>query len=110
MLKNMKIGARLMMAFGCLIIGMVAAIGVGWAKLAAMDELVEAIVTKEWVKVGLTSEVKELAQDNAMATMELFLASDRQQIDRQLTRINANRDKVGAKINQIEALIRRPEG
>ena len=69
---NMKIGLRLAVGFGMVFVMMLAIIGVGISRLAAVNNVTDKIVTKDWTKAVLANDVIDLANDNAKANMELF--------------------------------------
>jgi methyl-accepting chemotaxis protein len=110
MLKNMKIGVKLGLGFGLVLMLLASIIGIGIARMAVMNENTDRIVNKDWVKASLANEIGDLANDNAKASMELFLTSDKQAITRVQERIENGKKKMTDTIGQLEGLLYLPEG
>ena len=61
-MKHMKIGMRLALGFGAVILLVVAMAGMGLTRLAEMHRITEAIITKDWQKTVLVMAFFTLAE------------------------------------------------
>lgn len=107
MLHRLSTTARLGCGFGLMSLLLAATVWLAENRLDALDDMVERIVGKDWAKVVLANEVLELADDNAQATFELFLISDRRPA---LERIEANKRTITEKLDTVESKLYLPEG
>jgi methyl-accepting chemotaxis protein len=110
MFKHMKIGVRLGLGFGAVLLIVASIVAVCLARLSAMNGDMEKLVQKDWVKAKLVTEVKEYANDNAKANMELFLAKDRQTIAKLQERIEANKKRITEHLEKLAGLLYRADG
>lgn len=110
MFKNMKIGARLGLGFGVTLVLMVIIIATGIFRLSGVNQLTEQIVTKDWTKAVIANDIIDHANDNAKASMELFLTKDKALINRTLERMEQNKKTITGKMQELEALLYLPEG
>ena len=76
MFKNLKIGVRLGAGFGIVLLILAAIVGIAMTRMSAMNGDTEKLVRMDWVKAKLVTEVKEFANDNAKANLELFLPQE----------------------------------
>lgn len=106
-MNKLSTAARLTCGFGVVMALLVGAVWLAESRLDALDQMVEKIVTKDWTKTVLANEVLELADDNAQATFELFLVSDRKPV---LARIEANKRAITEKLDVLEGKVYLPEG
>jgi len=110
MFKNMRIGLRLASGFGVVFLTMLIIVIVGLSQFADVHEITERIISVDWQKAALANELIVLAKDNARASMELFLLTDKAQISRVLERIESNKNAVSANLSKIEEITYKAEG
>src|SRR5713226_6051011 len=102
MMKNWKIGTRLMAGFGVLIALLV---GVGWLgldRMSQMNDNLDAIAKKQWGKVRLAQDALALVNDNARITMEMFIVKDKAAQDHLVELQDENKHKITEAIQKIE--------
>ena len=87
--KNWKIGTRLSLAFGVLILALVAVGWIGMDRMRRLNEVVQATVEQRSALVEMTTDAVQHSVDNARRTMQLFLLRDR--------------DKAGADADQVKS-------
>ena len=75
--KNWKIGTRLSLAFGVLILALVAVGWTGMDRMRRLNEAVQATVEQRSALVEMTTDAVQHSVDNARRTMQLFLLRDR---------------------------------
>jgi methyl-accepting chemotaxis protein len=108
-LTDMKIGVRLGLGFGLVLLLLATLIAVGLVRLASIGDINERIIGKDWVKGEATQTVNATTRDNARRTMELFVANDK---DKAATyqAIEANKKKIDGALATLDKLIYTPEG
>src|SRR5574340_97729 len=102
---NLRVGARLGLGFGLVLVMLSLIAIIGISRLSGVNEITNRITTKDWTKAVLANEIGDLANDNARASYELFLLTDKTAIARTLDRIDANKGKINDKLDQLDALI-----
>ncbi|MDE1943661.1 MAG: MCP four helix bundle domain-containing protein, partial [Betaproteobacteria bacterium] len=110
MFGNLKIGVRLGAGFGIVLLLMMVIIGVTLFRLGTIHEVNDRMVTKDWVKAQLAMDMRALANDNAQANLELFLAPDKAAVAKINERIDGNKKKITEKLEQLKQLLYMPEG
>ena len=72
-IANMKIGLRLGVAFGLILILMVVVIVSGLVRFASIGETSSKMIEKDWVKAEAANTINAMTRANARRTLELFL-------------------------------------
>ncbi len=105
-LSNLKVGTRLGMGFGVLLIACLTVGGIGWVRLAQLDEVVNRITTENWEKARLTMEMEIRTRDNAFKTGRVLMAGDDTEAVKVLKAEMAENSKLnGAALEQLEKLV-----
>jgi methyl-accepting chemotaxis protein len=107
---NLKVGTRLVLGFGLVLIMLALIATIGISRLAGVNEITNRISTKDWIKAVLANDVIGLANDNARASYELFLLTEKTAIAKTLERIDRNKKNITSKLDQLEGLIYLAEG
>jgi len=110
MFKNMKIGMRLGLGFGLVLVLLSTVAFIGIKELASVNEITNRMATKDWTKSVIANDVIDLANDNARASYELFLTNDKANIAKTLERMESNKKKITDKLEQLDQLLYKPEG
>ena len=110
MFKNMKVGVRLGLGFGLTLVLLSAIAIIGVQNLSRVNAITTKMATQDWTKSVLANDVIDLANDNARASYELFLLTDKAAIAKVLERIESNKNKINAKLEQLEQIVYMPEG
>src|SRR5262249_11453795 len=100
---NLAIGTRLSLAFGLLIVIMIA---VGWMGLSQMSKLhqnLESIVGKRYAMVQMANDAVEHHLENARSTTQLFLIKDKNEINQVLAGMSQNSREISEILDRIEA-------
>jgi methyl-accepting chemotaxis protein len=73
---NLKVGTRLGIGFAVLLVACLSVGGIGWYRLAQLDEVVNRITTENWEKARLTMEMEIRTRDNAFKTGRVLMAGN----------------------------------
>ena len=104
--SNMKVGTRLGMGFGVLLIACLVVGGIGWLRLSQLDEVVKRITTENWEKARLTMEMEIRTRDNAFKTGRVLMAGDDTEAVKVLKdEMSANSKLNTAALEQLEKLV-----
>jgi methyl-accepting chemotaxis protein len=104
-MNNLAIGTRLSLAFGLLIVIMIA---VGWMGLSQMSKLhrnLDSVVEKRYALVQKANDAVEHHLDNARSTIQLFLAKDKNEIDQILAAMSQNSREISDILQWIEGSV-----
>jgi methyl-accepting chemotaxis protein len=106
----MRISARLSVGFAVLI-GVL--LGIGWFgldRMAAIDNDLETIVRKRWLKVRLAEEALDLMNQNSRITLEIFLVDSRADVDRLISQQDQNKQRITDVMDTIEGGLEMDKG
>src|SRR5919198_732280 len=104
-MHHMKIGMRLALGFGAVIILVVAMAGMSLTRLAEMHRITEDIVTKDWQKTVLVNEIVNVANENGRANMEMLLVTDLETRNKILERMDSNTQKITELLEKLDGMI-----
>ena len=104
-MKHMKIGMRLALGFGAVILLVVVMAGMGLTRLANMHRITDNIVTKDWQKTVLVNEIIDVANENGRANLEMLLVTDLEARNKILARIDSNTQKVTELLEKLDSAI-----
>ncbi len=108
-IKNLKIGTRLGVGFGLLLLMLVSAnLLAGW-QFSRIADINDIIFEKDWVQADLVNGISEAARDNARLTAEMMLLDDKAQIERVNQKIDVNKTAITNALAQLDGLIYAPE-
>src|SRR3989344_8819561 len=110
MFMNMKIGVRMGLGFGAVLVLMVGVVWIGISRLDSVNALTDRIVAKDWVKASLATDAHELVNDNARANMELLIVADNEKMRKIFDRIESNKNKITAILEKLEGMLYVAEG
>ncbi len=110
MFKNLKLGQRLGIVFGIILMVMVLIIAESLRELSAVNRIAERMATQDWTKSVLANDIIDFANDNARASFELFLLTEATEIQAAKARIAANVLTINSRIEKLGGLLYLPEG
>ncbi len=110
MFANLKIGVRLGLGFGLVLLLLITVMGTGVVRLSSMGEITSRIVDKDWVKAELANSVERGASNNLRRNLEMLVLTDPAQIARAKEHIETNRKLVSESLDRLEPLLYVPEG
>ncbi|MRW92823.1 HAMP domain-containing protein [Duganella sp. FT80W] len=104
-LSNLKIGARLGLAFGAVLILMAILIGIGLQRLNSIGNLTGTVIDKDWIKAEAAATVGSTTRANAALTLELFITSDAARIAAIRRDIDSNKQIISKALETLNQLI-----
>jgi methyl-accepting chemotaxis protein len=108
--KDWKIGTRLGLGFGLLILMLLGAIAAAMLRFAQVGEINTRIIEKEWVKADAANLINATTRANARRTMELIIVADVAQLATIKERIAQNKKAIDEALQTLDQLIYLPEG
>ncbi len=110
MFKNLKIGVRLGIGFGTVVLLFCGLLAVALLSMRNMDRITTRITEQDWVKAELAMQVSSGARNNARRNLEFFVTTDPAHVARIKERIEQNKNAITHAIDKAEKLVRLPEG
>src|SRR6185295_3833554 len=102
---NLKVGTRLALGFGVLLVAVLFVGGISWLRLAQLDEVVTRMSTVDAEKARLTLEMQVRTSNNFSMVGETLMAGDKPDvINRLRDRIAENSEKNKATIERLDEL------
>ncbi len=104
-----RIGARLAMGFGWMLLLIAGLIGTSYWSLQRIGNENRQLIEQELVKVAAVSVIDTATRANGLATTELLLVPA-EQVPEVQARINANRARIDEALKTLDQQVKRPEG
>jgi len=105
-----KIGTRLGLTFGLLIVMMLTMVATGLVQFGAVARGNTRIIEEDWVKADAANAINASTRANARRTMELVLVTDAAQLQAVRADIGANRKAIDDALALLDEKVRLPEG
>lgn len=110
-LKDIRIGTRLGLGFGCILVLTAAALALGIASFISVGEQNKRLVEEDWVKASAASNVNALTRANARRTMELFfVGEDSAKSQHVRGKIAENKQRIDKDLQTLDLLVQSDEG
>ncbi len=110
MLKNMKIGTRLSLGFGIVLILMLTLGLFAMNRLKAIDVDVEDLVTDKWPKTLMLNDINKQINVVARALRNIILFDDPAIKEKELARIGEAKVIVDKHLDELAKIVRQPAG
>jgi methyl-accepting chemotaxis protein len=109
--SDFKVGSRLAVGFGALLLASLALGAVSWWRLAQIDAVVTRLATENWEKGRLTMEMESRTRDNAAKAARVMLDGiDAAGIEQLRAEMSENSKANSAALEKLEKLVYLPEG
>ncbi|RKP53284.1 methyl-accepting chemotaxis protein [Pararobbsia silviterrae] len=108
--ENLKIGTRLGLGFGLVMILMVVLIAAGLSSFTRIGAMNEQLIDSDWVKAQAANSINLTMRSNARRTLELIVTTDQNQRDEIFRDIARNKALIDDSVQTLEKLIYLPEG
>ncbi|MBA5639868.1 MCP four helix bundle domain-containing protein [Duganella sp. LX20W] len=108
-ISNLKIGNRLAIGFGLILVLLMSLSAVGISRFASIGRDTGTMIDQDWVKADAVVTINSTMRANARRTMELVLLTDQAKIDFTFAKIESNKKIIVEAIETLEKLIRRDD-
>lgn len=102
MLKNMKIGTRLMLAFGLILLLLVINGGISYKMIANLTNRVDTLANDRMPKVQLASETINNINNIARALRNIVIDTSKETFQAEMQRIDKARETIGKNIETMQ--------
>ncbi len=110
MFKNMKIGTRLGISFGLLIVLMLLIAFTGVTRLASIDKQLDVIVHDRYPKVVMGSEIINNVNRIARSVRNILIMDRKEDIQKEMDSILESRKKIGETLDKVTKVIQSNKG
>ncbi len=110
MFKHMKIGMRLGLAFGVVLVLMLLTIFVGMSRMEKIDRRLQTIVDDNIVKINLIGDMRTDARDTAIAARDCLLMTDPAEKQAQVQRVKGYRENYAQAAQKLASLVTSADG
>jgi methyl-accepting chemotaxis protein len=109
-ISNLKIGARLGVAFGAVLVLMAILIGIGLQRLSSIGTINDTIIDNDWVKAEAAATVSTTTRANSALTLELFTTDDATRVAAIKSEMDANKKTITVALETLNRLVARDDG
>ena len=109
-ISNMKIGSRLWLGFGAVLLLMAIIIAISISNLMSLEKNINSTVTDKFPKVVLANDMINSLNVIARAVRNVLLTKDKQTIQKEMDRIPEQRKIIEEKIKTLGGMVRSEEG
>ena len=110
MFKNLKIGVKLAIGFGLMILLLITISTLAYLRIGQINAEIENLVTDKFPKVVMAQEAVDQVNVTARAIRNAMLVKSPEDVQKELTRIMDARKKTGDIYEKLEKLITSEEG
>ena len=108
-LNKFKVGTQLTFGYGLALIMMLILGLVAIFSLKGMNNDIDRIASKDWVKARLAMEIESIARDNYAKTLELFIVQG-SAVEKIHAQMELNKAEITKNLEELEKLLYLPEG
>jgi methyl-accepting chemotaxis protein len=109
-LNNLKVGTRLALAFGAVIVLTLTMVVVGFQKLSSLSEVTQRIVHEDWERAALANDLVDAANTINIAALQALTAVTDTDYERFIGDVATARDDVDGAITTLESSIHDAQG
>ncbi len=109
MFQDMKVGTKLALGFGSVLVLMIGIIVTAYVALGSLGDAMRRIAEQDMVKMDLANIISTGARDNARLNLELFIA-DAQRRSSIAEQVEVNKKRIGEAMDKLDKLLYKPEG
>jgi methyl-accepting chemotaxis protein len=110
MFADMKIGVRLGLGFGALVIIVLVLNVIGITRLGSVNAILDDIISDKWPKTVMANNIVNNTNTIAIALRDVLLASSKDEQRQHVERILASRKSIAESIDNLKKLITSPHG
>jgi methyl-accepting chemotaxis protein len=110
MLQNMKTGTRLGLAFGIVVVLLIVVAIVGISSLESLNHEMSDMIKDKYPKVAIANDLISQINVIARSMRNTVIMDKKEQIQKELDRIQEARKKIGADIDKLTSLVHSESG
>ena len=108
--RDMRIGLRLGLGFGTLLVLMAAVIGLSAWRLQHLGERLQQVVDEDWTRASTVARIDTLTRANARRTMELLLVTEPEPLAAVRGHVRRNKQHIDEALALLDRLVEDPAG
>jgi len=108
--KQMKVGVKLGLGFGIVLLLMSAVTAIGIERLGNINDALHDVVEDKWKKIGLLQDGLQGVNDVALGARDMLVAEAADGMQAAKQRVLAGRDRIGKAWETIGPMLRDPKG
>jgi methyl-accepting chemotaxis protein len=109
-IANMKVGTRLNVGFGLVLVMMTALIVIALVRLTSIGQISSKVIEQDWVKAEAANTISSMERANARRILELIVEADATHKAKIYEKIAGNTKAIDAAFATLEQLVNLPEG
>ncbi|HZW20282.1 methyl-accepting chemotaxis protein [Noviherbaspirillum sp.] len=109
-MKNLRIGTKLGLGFGTILLFLAAITAVGMASMASMHGTTERIVKQEWIKVKLSTQALDNTRGSIARVFQLVMSTDAGDSAKARDRLTANMTAVEDALRKLDGSLTAGKG
>jgi methyl-accepting chemotaxis protein len=109
-MKNFKIGTRLAIGFGLVLLLMIVLIAVGLTCFNNIGDINRKIIDERWVKADAVNTINVTTRANARYSMELLIEQDKAKLELIRQQIASNKKNIDGALETLDKLVQSAEG
>src|SRR5437762_1278166 len=110
LLRNLRIGNRLLLAFGMLVAVIIVLGGMSFLWLRAVNSQLDRVVGVQWRRVQKVEKVMELANANGRIALTNFLTSNAAQLEKMAVQQKQNKEQIAELLKEVEGTLELERG
>ncbi|MFO1337065.1 MAG: methyl-accepting chemotaxis protein [Burkholderiaceae bacterium] len=110
LLNNLRLGTRMSLGFGGVLLMLALVVGLSVARFRAVDAATDNLVNESWVKAEAVKDLEAATRANGTRTLEMLITTEPSRLAELRARIEKNRARASAAIETLQKLVQRPEG
>ncbi|HEX5338249.1 MAG TPA: MCP four helix bundle domain-containing protein, partial [Gallionella sp.] len=110
MFKTMKLGVKLGLGFGVVVLLLVATIALGLTNMSSMNDNTREITEDRFPKVDVSGNIQVRLMDNGRLLRNLLLVTSDEDIAKNINKINENRALNAEDMTKLDKMINTPKG
>ncbi len=110
LINNLRLGVRMALGFGSVLLLLAFVVGMSAIRFSEMDRATDSLVNEAWAKSEAVKDLDAATRANGTRTLELLLTTDATRRAELRARIEANRARASAAIEQLHKRVRLPQG
>ncbi len=109
-LQNLKIGARLALGFGLVLLLLVGTAWLGLNRMGVVQDSLDVIVEQRWTKMQMIQDSLEKVNENNMLALRILEAKDKAEAEQLIAKQDATRQSLSQVMDKLEESLNQEHG